>query len=241
MEHGGSRPGVGAEVERGPYRVRQGYHPILRAVEEGAVSFDLELEPSETVLLVSGPNAGGKTVLLKALGLISAMTQSGIVPPVGAGTRLPVFERFFAIIGDEQSIEASLSTFSAQVGILREILERSDGRSLVLVDEIGSNTDPEEGAALDFMGKPFEGMIGGGFIYTAKEAVHLGAGWEYDALPGARFGVEGFYKHLWDRAIATPNGQAPFYVTGGIGRIYGAEFSVNIRPATGRHYFGYLS
>ncbi|MEJ2371301.1 MAG: hypothetical protein P8Y07_10720 [Gemmatimonadales bacterium] len=99
------------------------------------------------MLLVSGPNAGGKTVLLKALGLIAAMAQSGIVPPVGEGTRLPIFRSFFAIIGDEQSIEASLSTFSAQVGILREILERSDGRSLVLVDEIGSNTDPEEGAA----------------------------------------------------------------------------------------------
>lgn len=73
------------------------------------------------------------------------------------------------------------------------------------------------------------------------KAVHLGAGWEYDALPGARFGVEGFYKYLWDRTIPTPNGQAPFYVTGGIGRIYGAEFSVNIRPATGRQYFGYFS
>jgi len=73
------------------------------------------------------------------------------------------------------------------------------------------------------------------------KAVHVGAGWEYDALPGARFGIEGFYKYLWDRAIATPNGQAPFYVTGGIGRIYGAELSINIRPATGRQYFGYLS
>ncbi len=73
------------------------------------------------------------------------------------------------------------------------------------------------------------------------QAVHVGAGWEYDALPGARFGVEGFYKYLWDRAISTPNGEAPFYVTGGIGRIYGAEFSVNIRPATGRQYFGYFS
>jgi TonB family protein len=73
------------------------------------------------------------------------------------------------------------------------------------------------------------------------KAVHLGAGWEYDAVPGFRFGVEGFYKYLWDRAITTPNGEAPFYVTGGIGRIYGAEFSVNMRPATGRHYFGYLS
>ncbi len=73
------------------------------------------------------------------------------------------------------------------------------------------------------------------------QAVHLGAGWEYDAFPGARFGVEGFYKYLWDRPLTTPNGEAPFYVTGGIGRIYGAEFSVHIRPATGRKYFGYLS
>ena len=73
------------------------------------------------------------------------------------------------------------------------------------------------------------------------QAVHVGAGWEYDAFPGARFGVEGFYKYLWDRAVATPGGVEPFYVTGGVGRIYGAEFSVNIRPATGRQYFGYLS
>lgn len=73
------------------------------------------------------------------------------------------------------------------------------------------------------------------------EAVHLDAGWEYDAFPGARFGVEGFYKYLWDRAVATPHGEAPFYVTGGIGRIYGAEFSIHIRPETGRQYFGYLS
>ena len=73
------------------------------------------------------------------------------------------------------------------------------------------------------------------------KAVHLGAGWEYDGVPGFRFGVEGFYKYLWDRAITTPNGAAPFYVTAGIGRIYGAEFSVNIRPKTDRHYFGYLS
>ncbi|MGB5372173.1 MAG: TonB family protein [Polyangiales bacterium] len=73
------------------------------------------------------------------------------------------------------------------------------------------------------------------------QAVHVGAGWEYDPIPGFRFGVEGFYKYLWDRAIQTPNGEAPFYVTGGIGRIYGAEFSANFRPATGRKYFGYLS
>jgi TonB family protein len=76
---------------------------------------------------------------------------------------------------------------------------------------------------------------------TPIKAVHLGAGWEYDAFPGARFGVEGFYKYLWDRPVSTPGGLAPFYVNEGIGRIYGAEFSINIRPATGRQYFGYLS
>ena len=73
------------------------------------------------------------------------------------------------------------------------------------------------------------------------QAVHVGAGWEYDPIPGMRFGVEGFYKYLWDRPVSTPNGEAPFYVTQGVGRIYGAEFSANFRPATGRHYFGYLS
>jgi DNA mismatch repair protein MutS2 len=148
LEHGGARPAIGPPSARGPYVVRRAYHPILRAVDERAVPFDLEIASDESVLLVSGPNAGGKTVLLKALGLISAMAQSGIVPPVGEGTSLPVFSSFFAIMGDEQSIEASLSTFSAQIGYLREILDRSDGRSLVLIDEIGSSTDPEEGAAL---------------------------------------------------------------------------------------------
>ncbi len=72
-------------------------------------------------------------------------------------------------------------------------------------------------------------------------SVHLGAGVEYDPFPGGRFGVEGFYKYLWDRTIPTPNGEAPFFETEGVGRIYGAEFSANIRPATGRKYFGYLS
>jgi len=73
------------------------------------------------------------------------------------------------------------------------------------------------------------------------QAVHVGAGWEYDAFPGVRFGVEGFYKYLWDRAIPTPTGEAPYFVTGGVGRIYGGEFSMHLRPATGRQYFGYLS
>lgn len=133
---------------RGEYRVVEGYHPLLLAADEEAVPFGLTMAPDERVLLVSGPNAGGKTVLLKSIGLLSALAQSGIVPPVGPDTRLPLFRSFFAVIGDEQSIEASLSTFSAQVESLRVILEESDAASLVLLDEVGSHTDPAEGTAL---------------------------------------------------------------------------------------------
>jgi len=97
---------------------------------------------------VSGPNTGGKTVLLKAVALACAMAQSGIVPPVGAGTSLPVFRRFYADIGDRQSIAASLSTFSAHVRTLGRILSDADDATLVLLDEVGSGTDPAEGGAL---------------------------------------------------------------------------------------------
>jgi DNA mismatch repair protein MutS2 len=123
-------------------------HPLLLAGAEPVVPFDLELASEERTLLVSGPNTGGKTVLLKAVGLAAALAQSGIVPPVGPGSRLPVFRRYFADIGDRQSIAASLSTFSAHVRTLRHILDDADDATLVLLDEIGSGTDPAEGAAL---------------------------------------------------------------------------------------------
>jgi DNA mismatch repair protein MutS2 len=125
-----------------------GRHPLLLAGTEPVVPFDLELSAAERTLLISGPNTGGKTVLLKAVGLAAALAQCGIVPPVGAGSRLPVFRRFYADIGDRQSIAASLSTFSAHVRMLRRILDGADATTLVLLDEIGSGTDPAEGAAL---------------------------------------------------------------------------------------------
>jgi DNA mismatch repair protein MutS2 len=128
--------------------VVQGHHPLLLAREGEVVPFDLRMERGERTLLISGPNTGGKTVLLKALGLLALLTQSGIVPPVGPGTRLPIFRSVFADIGDEQSIEASLSTFSAHLKNLRETLDGADGGALVLIDEIGSGTDPVEGGAL---------------------------------------------------------------------------------------------
>ena len=130
------------------FDVHDGRHPLLLAKGVPVVPFSLGLTAEEHTLLVSGPNTGGKTVFLKALGLISAMSQAGIPAPVGAETRVPVFDDVFADVGDEQSIEASLSTFSAHLKNLSEILRLATRDSLVLIDELGSGTDPQEGAAL---------------------------------------------------------------------------------------------
>src|SRR5207244_11617399 len=110
--------------------------------------FELELLPDAFTVLVSGHNTGGKTVLIKAVGLLALLAQSGVISPIGPHSSLPVFMRVFADIGDRQSIAASLSTFSAHVAVLRDILERAGSGALVLLDEIGSGTDPAEGAAL---------------------------------------------------------------------------------------------
>ena len=128
----------------GHLKIRDGRHPLV----DHAVPFNLDLAPDEFTVLVSGPNTGGKTVLIKAVGLLVLLTQSGIVPPIGPHSSLPVFARVFADIGDRQSIAASLSTFSAHVAVLRQILDGAGAGSLVLLDEIGSGTDPAEGGAL---------------------------------------------------------------------------------------------
>ena len=129
-------------------QVRVGRHPLLLAKDAPVVPFDLVMLPDERTLLISGPNTGGKTVLLKALGLFCAMLQSGIPAPVGAESRLPIVDDCFADVGDEQSLEANLSTFSAHLVHQRAILYGATDRSLVLIDELGSGTDPLEGAAL---------------------------------------------------------------------------------------------
>jgi DNA mismatch repair protein MutS2 len=143
VEVNGFPPAVGT----GPLEIRNGRHPLLLGGEV-VVPFDLVLAPDECTVLVSGPNTGGKTVLIKAVGLLSLMAQSGIIPPIGPQSTLPVFTGVFADIGDRQSIAASLSTFSAHLAALRDILQRAGAGSLVLLDEIGSGTDPAEGGAL---------------------------------------------------------------------------------------------
>jgi DNA mismatch repair protein MutS2 len=147
LECNGRRPEILPSGTR-TLRIQRGFHPILLAAGGDVVPFDLLMEAEERTLLVSGPNTGGKTVLLKALGLIAALTQAGVIAPVGERSALPLFTDIFADIGDEQSIEASLSTFSAHLRNLREVLEHADAESLALIDEIGSGTDPAEGGAL---------------------------------------------------------------------------------------------
>jgi len=125
--------------------LRDARHPLLGAT---AVPLSLKMGIDPTVLVVTGPNTGGKTVLLKTVGLMAAMTQSGLPIPASEGTMLPVFDGIFADIGDEQSIEETLSTFSWHVSNLVRIVSGSTNRSLVLLDEPGSATDPTEGSAL---------------------------------------------------------------------------------------------
>jgi len=144
----GVAPAV-APIDERRLELRDARHPLLIEAGDGpVVPYDLTLTGDDRCLVVSGPNTGGKSVFLKATGLIAALAQSGIVPPVGAGTRLPVFTSFFADIGDEQSIARNLSTFSAHLANLADLVSKADACSLVLIDEMGTGTDPAEGAAL---------------------------------------------------------------------------------------------
>ena len=113
-----------------------------------AVPLDLELDADQRILVITGPNAGGKTVALKTVGLLALAAQCGLPIPVAAGTRLPMFQTVMAMVGDEQDLLADQSTFSARLQRLKEAWEVAAEASLVLLDELGSGTDPEEGSAL---------------------------------------------------------------------------------------------
>jgi DNA mismatch repair protein MutS2 len=153
------------------FTIVQGRHPLLVTQGIDVVPFDLSMSANERTLLISGPNTGGKTVLLKALGLFSALVQSGIPAPVDTGSTIAIFDNIYADVGDEQSILASLSTFSAHLKNLAEVLASATNRSLVLIDELGSGTDPIEGAALG--GAILEALTTRGTLAIAT--THLGA------------------------------------------------------------------
>lgn len=131
---------------KNPHLLLKNLRDAQRVVE--VVPLNLSLEAEERCLLITGPNAGGKSVALKTLGLSVIMLQSGYAIPVSDGTQIPVFDRLYVDLGDDQSVEQDLSTFSSRLTWMRDTLKEAKAGSLVLIDEAGTGTDPEEGAAL---------------------------------------------------------------------------------------------
>jgi len=151
MEYYGTVPTLSTDRT---LRLLSASHPLLAvkfrngARNERVTTNTIELTGGDRALIMSGPNAGGKTVVLKIVGLLSLMAQSGLPVTAAEGSELPCFGSVFADIGDEQSLEQDLSTFSSHVRQISEILRQADKNSLVLLDELGSGTDPNEGAGL---------------------------------------------------------------------------------------------
>ena len=183
----------------------------------GPVPVDIQLVPPVHVLVIAGPNTGGKTVALKTAGLLAAMAQSGLHIPVDSGSRLPIFKSIFADIGDEQSISASLSTFSAHITNLVAMARDIQLPALVLLDEVGAGTDPVEGGAL-----------GAAIIdHFRRAGAHLIATTHYDALKSYASTTEGVAGAAFG---FNPDSFAPTYrlVYGSQGRSLAIEIAARL-------------
>ncbi len=143
LNHNMVKPNINDE---GIIDIKAGAHPLID--DSIVVKNDVKLGIDYDTIIITGPNTGGKTVLLKMVGLITLMMQSGMFVPCNEGTKLNVFDNIFSDIGDEQSIEQSLSTFSSHLTNISRIIDKFTYNSLVLLDEVGSGTDPKEGASL---------------------------------------------------------------------------------------------
>ncbi|MGX7107385.1 endonuclease MutS2 [Hutsoniella sourekii] len=151
----GTRPNFN---DQGQVALWQARHPLIDP--DQIVANDIVLGDTYSTLLITGPNTGGKTILLKTLGLVQAMGQAGIFVPCGPNSQLAIFDHIYADIGDEQSIEQSLSTFSGHMTNIVSILDEMTSGSLLLFDELGSGTDPQEGAALAMAILDYVGQVG---------------------------------------------------------------------------------
>ncbi|NNE16499.1 MAG: endonuclease MutS2 [Saprospiraceae bacterium] len=139
-------------VENGEIEVKEGYHPLLFILNEEqgkkTVPFSLKLNNENRILVISGPNAGGKSVTLKALGLNQLMLQAGILIPVNEDSSFKIFSKVMIDIGDQQSLEGDLSTYSSRLIHMKNFIDKADQKSLVLMDEFGSGSDPKMGGAI---------------------------------------------------------------------------------------------
>ncbi len=184
-----SKPSHGID---GTLKLRQARHPLLerrlaaRNVE--VTGLDIECGPDLKALVISGPNAGGKTVALKTLGLILMMDRTGLLLPCLDGSVVPDYRSIFVDIGDDQSIEMSLSTFSSKVLRMKKIVRLVDGNSLVLIDEIGDGTDPEEGGALAIA--LLERLMGGCGRVIVTTHMSVLKGWAHETEGAANATLE---------------------------------------------------
>ena len=130
----------------------RGFHPLLllknKALGKKVIPFDLHLHDPNRILVLSGPNAGGKSITMKSVGLLQIMMQAGFLVPVEGQSEMGIFHGLFADIGDQQSIEDDLSTYSSRLQNMKVFLEKANERTLILIDEFGSGTDPKTGGAI---------------------------------------------------------------------------------------------
>jgi DNA mismatch repair protein MutS2 len=219
---GGSEPAIAVD---GTFELRGAQHPLLipgsgigdPGSKEAPVANDILLIPPARVMVITGPNTGGKTVALKTAGLLALMAQAGLHIPAEQGSRVPVFRCVFADIGDEQSISASLSTFSAHIANVVSMDRNLSLPALVLLDEVGAGTDPVEGGALGIA------VID----HFRKRGAHLIATTHYDALKSYASTTEGVMSAAFG---FDPDSFAPTYrlVYGSPGRSLAIEIAARL-------------